>query len=450
MMHGPRSPCPAAPWRAAGSLPVARGGPARRYTPEVLAILLGVAALAGPVPYGWNPVVRVPTPEISARDEADAARVDALPHRTLEQRVEKLLATRDLSDGALLALYDREAWTVAEVVSPYGRAAADYLALLSEDERAAVLAGVRLVRLRDAWSQAEAAWVEAHPILRETSRVPEAVHVFAAGRNAVGVYLGHARGPWAGNQVAMRRIYTPLFARQARRLVEERYGLRPARVTYEQWQAVETAHLVVRHAPETTRDTRAVADTYEGALQRICEELAIEPPGERITVWSYESRRHQRSLWHHGANQALPDVLEVHMKADATPGHEIAHVLTRRAWGPPSAVVLDEGLAVHVNQSWDAVPWARRLPHRVRLDPLIDGFRQLGEARAYLQGAALVAWILEVHGLDALKTAWQAEEPRAGIATATGLAWEEVEPAWRDWLRRSADRSARSDGPSAR
>lgn len=113
-------------------------------------------------------------------------------------------------------------------------------------------------------------------------------------------------------------------------------------------------------------------------------------------------------------------------------------------------MVLDEGLAVHVNQSWDAVPWARRLPHRVRLDPLIDGFRQLGEARAYLQGAALVAWILKVHGLDALKTAWQAEEPRAGIAAATGLAWDEVEPAWRDGLRRSADRSARSDGPSAR
>lgn len=314
---------------------VARGGPARRYTPEVLAFLLGVAALAGPVPYGWNPVVRVPTPEISAQDEADAARVDALPHRTLEQRVEKLLATRDLSDGALLARYDREAWTIAEVVSPYGRAAADHLALLSEDERAAVLAGVRLVRLRDAWSEAEAAWVEAHPILRETSRVPEAVHVFAAGRTAVGVYLGDARGPWAGNQVAMRRIYIPLFARQARRLVEERYGLRPARVTYVQWEAVETAHLVVRHAPETTRDMRAVADTYEGALQRICEELAIEPPGERITVWSYESRRDQRSLWHHGANQALPDALEVHMKADATPGHEIAHVLGGRGGRPP-------------------------------------------------------------------------------------------------------------------
>lgn len=226
-------------------------------------------------------------------------------------------AARRLTPGALLALLDAEPVAVAELVTPWGRAGVDCVAAIGPDALAQALTGTMRVAAAD-WTAAERACVAAHPADRDgyAAEVIELV-VFAA-REALAVYVVTPAGR-AGTTVA-----SPDRAdveERAWEVAERYFSLRPPeRVTYQQWSAIETGHLVVRYAPDATAPVRRLARRYETALASICGELGIREPAGPITVWSYDDRAHQGALWSSTSNMALPEAREVHMKGGRDAG----------------------------------------------------------------------------------------------------------------------------------
>lgn len=94
--------------------------------------------------------------------------------------------------------------------------------------------------------------------------------------------------------------------------------------------------------------------------------------------------------------------------------HELMHVVSVRAWGPPAAGNdwLMEGLAQAADgrcNAWSNGEVLRGLVRRsgwIPLPDVLERFRQQPDLRAYLQAAAFTQFLLDEHGLAALRALW--------------------------------------------
>jgi hypothetical protein len=138
--------------------------------------------------------------------------------------------------------------------------------------------------------------------------------------------------------------------------------------------------------------------------------------------------------------------------------HEIMHVVVRRAWGSssPFAGWVNEGLAGYADgrcQATSMIAAGRDILHRfpeltVRdvADPSMAMFTR-DRANAYVLSAALVAFVWETRGRDAIRDLWQAKDPDAALRQL-GVMGDSVGDAtrrWREWVAQRAGRDPQVD-----
>jgi hypothetical protein len=120
--------------------------------------------------------------------------------------------------------------------------------------------------------------------------------------------------------------------------------------------------------------------------------------------------------------------------------HELVHLLAT-GWGTPQPL-LGEGLAVWLSGAWQGQPvteYARNLGEEwIPLDRLVDAgaFRAADGRVAYAEAGALVGWLLETRGKEALKGIY-GSIPRDGHAeaweSALGASLGQVDAQVRAW-----------------
>jgi hypothetical protein len=119
--------------------------------------------------------------------------------------------------------------------------------------------------------------------------------------------------------------------------------------------------------------------------------------------------------------------------------HELAHLLTWTAWGGPSASWISEGVAVYATGGCagrSLHEWAASVANAGRdipLDSLARTF-DFAEAIPHFEAASFVQYVVEQHGIGAVRVFWS--NGLDGAKQATGRDAAEIEEQWRKFLRR--------------
>lgn len=404
-------------------------------------LFLAITALAGEsvgdIPAGWRAPPTIATPQVDDADIVGARAVARMPVKSLSQRINRLIAARELDHGGLLALSDRDAMLVSQLIGD-GIHTVNLLASLPPaDLESVVVGGERLID-RSEWTPYQAGEILA---LASAWQIPAdsitALRIYRRSPDFIGIYLIRTEG-WIGGDVGWQSSGS---TRATRWRVDYYFGGAPwPRSPYTEWESIRTEHILLRHPPDSTRQESPTtyAQAYESAYTHICDVLGIQPPQRPVIVWLYDDDRHAKLLHPSQLNFARPDDWEVHMRRSASPGHEIAHVLLQHAWGRRGNEVMSEGLATWLDGTGrdrrEALRRQLRGRPRISLAELVDAFGSLDSRVSYATAACLVVWLHKHHGLAGLRAAYQAEDLRASLEQITGLAWGSIESSWSDWL----------------
>lgn len=118
--------------------------------------------------------------------------------------------------------------------------------------------------------------------------------------------------------------------------------------------------------------------------------------------------------------------------------HELVHVYAR-AWGRPTPL-LGEGLAVWLSGDWQGKPVreaARAILDRwIAVPDLVEpaAFRAADDRISYAVAGALVGWILETHGVEALRGLYGTRGDAEAFAQRLGINPELADGELRRWL----------------
>lgn len=221
--------------------------------------------------------------------------------------------------------------------------------------------------------------------------------------------------------------------------------------------------IVIYYSPGTPaeRDAAKLLAEREAAIANVCALLTCPPPEWRIACFFYPDEatkfliaRHRG--WGYAYERTVVEVYNERIRCH--PAHEICHIVSAAAGDPPAAI--DEGLAVYLEGDWDcfgtAAPrrpaaWAKEFKTAGRLFALADllALPEIGPPESapevvYPQAGALVAFLIERHGLDAFRRVFrelrQVRTPADQAANADvirsiyGCDLATLEAEWLAWL----------------
>lgn len=211
------------------------------------------------------------------------------------------------------------------------------------------------------------------------------------------------------------------------------------------WKTYATKHFLFYYAPDSTLDKPGAVEKFaeerEAAHANICKYLAVryEQP---IRFFAYDSNEVARPLIGRDLGFASPSLGVIHSKVNQTVGHELAHILSRAINGrePPNRV-LDEGLAVFLNQS-NRNPFteARNLIEANRLPTfaqMLENSKSKSKDDWYPAAGAFVGHLCQRHGVLRFKQLWGAKEATfaADFQRIYGKAIAQIEREWRDYVQ---------------
>ena len=121
--------------------------------------------------------------------------------------------------------------------------------------------------------------------------------------------------------------------------------------------------------------------------------------------------------------------------------HEIMHVVSGQAWGPPAdgTAWVQEGLAQAADgqcAGYSNADVALALATRhgwIPLEVMLTQFRRQPDLRAYLQAAPFVDWLLRRYGPDPLRQLWQ--HGATPVTRIQGKTLADLEREWQEKLR---------------
>jgi len=224
-------------------------------------------------------------------------------------------------------------------------------------------------------------------------------------------------------------------------------GLAIQAIARGEWQR-EASALAMVYAPraDTGRvDVRELARRVEQARAHDLALLEAENVARTLHVFVIPNREAMRELLGRpSGGYADPMsgtvVLTDHGRSTGVMRHEIMHVLSMHAWGPPAAPSewLREGIA-----TWAAGDCQRANFHAIAahmlqrgrllpLDELFGNWFAHPDLITYLQAASLVEWLQSTHP-GALRAAWRDGLP--ALSTATGGTLPELERNWLEYVR---------------
>ncbi|MBM4391174.1 MAG: hypothetical protein FJ090_08635 [Deltaproteobacteria bacterium] len=157
-----------------------------------------------------------------------------------------------------------------------------------------------------------------------------------------------------------------------------------------------------------------------------------------LEVWKYpDAATLEHYTGVHADGYVDGDTLHTTVRTDAK---NMVQMLAR-AWGGAPAPALADGLPVHVLGQWDDREprmVTRRLVGEGKcpsLAELLDPARYatLGAERVLVAGA-LVSWLVEVKGAEAVKAAYGASNAASALESALGMSLGEAEAKFRAWL----------------
>jgi len=226
-------------------------------------------------------------------------------------------------------------------------------------------------------------------------------------------------------------------------------------------------HLYVERSPRSPVYAVAMRDTLEqawaAAIQLIHTPVSDTPP---VTVFITSSRTrfpHLLPPEAKGYTISTPTVGDLVILVDndsvrARSRHEIMHVVVRRAWGSasPFAGWVNEGLAGYADgrcQATTMIAAGRDILHylpkvtiREVTDPVMAMFTT-DRANAYVLSAALVAFVWETGGRDAVRELWRARDPNVVTRQleSAGDSSSDATRRWREWVTHRAGSDPRID-----
>lgn len=125
--------------------------------------------------------------------------------------------------------------------------------------------------------------------------------------------------------------------------------------------------------------------------------------------------------------------------------HELTHILSWRAWGPPGPFTdwMLEGFAVFAD--WrrcreedlhGVAGYLEKEGQLITIDALVRGFRDFDNSLTYLQGGSLVHFAFERFGIAKFRDLWHRGMDNLTFVTAMTL--PQLDEAWRAWIRQRA------------
>ena len=182
------------------------------------------------------------------------------------------------------------------------------------------------------------------------------------------------------------------------------------------------------------------------AVRHADEMIQVKPLARPIDLFFIENRPQMtRLIGGRATGFAEPStrtvILVTNPEWRAFERHEIMHVVSGQAWGPPADgnTWLQEGLAQAADgqcagYSNAEVAVALATKHGwIPLEVMLTRFRQQSDLRAYLQAAAFVDYLLRQYGPGPLRELW-----RRGAAVDSrvkGKSLTEIEREWKTGLR---------------
>lgn len=260
----------------------------------------------------------------------------------------------------------------------------------------------------------------AHPGFGDYDWRAAGVHAVApqgATRGRVGIFLSVSGDVWIDDVELTRRT-----------------GGVPA---YDGWRALETAHLVIRHPADhpLAAGIEAYGERMEHALAGIADTLGVRVD-EPITVFLYRDKAQGEALTGRPLAFAEPERRAVHQDATNTLGHELTHVVALQL-GYAQTGLFGEGIAVWLDGTPPSVHHERasallesgELPP---LDALLADFR--GQERGYPAAGSFCGWLLETHGLAAMRALYPRKDLDAAARATLGRGIAELDTDWRAFL----------------
>lgn len=205
------------------------------------------------------------------------------------------------------------------------------------------------------------------------------------------------------------------------------------------WSTLETRHLTLRY-PKDHPLAATMADygkRLDETFEQICKRAAVKFE-ERITAYLYRDAAQGKAITGRDLAFAEPDGREFHQGPDNTLGHEMAHVILRKA-GYAQVPLLGEGIAVYLDGAPASAHHGRaaallaegKLPS---LQDLLGRFRDL--SAGYPAAGSFCGFLVETYGIERFKRLYVAVDPAAAAKAALGATLAEADARWRATLGR--------------
>ncbi|MBF9236186.1 hypothetical protein I2I05_02145 [Hymenobacter sp. BT683] len=214
------------------------------------------------------------------------------------------------------------------------------------------------------------------------------------------------------------------------------------------WAHTRTPHfdLYAETSRYTAADMPGLGARAERALRDHLALLGAPPMSDRVPLFFVRSRARLKLLtgyaWGGFVTPHNDGVFYV-ATPEARPAlrHELIHRVSRATWGLEPEFWLKEGVATfgaghcaHYSLHEAAASLLRE--HRaVPLRELSTNFHGVNDIVAYLQSGSVVQYVHDTYGIAAVRCLWRGG--LAASAAATGLTPEQLDAAWRAYLRRS-------------
>ena len=209
------------------------------------------------------------------------------------------------------------------------------------------------------------------------------------------------------------------------------------------WKKYKTKNFDFYYAPNSILARpgaiKKFAEKRERAYAAICKYLKIKDR-RRIKFFVYDSNEVARKIIGRNAGFAQSTVAIIHSRINQTVGHELTHVLSRAINGrPPPNRVLDEGLAVFLDQSKrDYFAVAKSLLTENNLPSFEDMLEasKTSSEEWYPAAGAFVGFLCEKYGTKRFKYLWAAKQTtfKRDFRKIYRKRLSEIEKEWRDYL----------------